>query len=175
MFSEPDSRIHRRHTNMVDIADNFVSSNISDIFRSMFGTDLTPTDDVLERLKIPEGQRQNRLSFISEAFYKYLCWQVGSKKRFNVRRLLFNKRIHEFRKFTDGRCIAQIGSKSEGFFMRGSDQDVLVSVAEAQEKKNVTTNITFEYVYNSSVNPGYVMIEKFQHGTPIGIFQVTKQ
>lgn len=51
--------------------------------------------------------------------------------------------------------------------MRGSDQDVLVSVAEAQEKKNVTTNITFEYVYNSSVNPGYVMIE---HGTPIGIF-----
>ncbi|VDI09974.1 Hypothetical predicted protein [Mytilus galloprovincialis] len=139
-----------------------VTSTIgSNGFLSTDYSDMTPTDELLEKLQIPPGERQNRLEVLkrqSEMFFRYLCVQIGTSTIVKIRRFIYNKLMYKH--FSHSQVI---GSKSEGLDMSGSDTDLLLNFDSiAYEKNDKHSFSTGDLEYDSqmdNVPPGYVLLK----------------
>ncbi|CAG2234619.1 unnamed protein product [Mytilus edulis] len=130
-------------------------------FISTAYSDMTPTDELLDKLQIPPGERQNRLEVLkrqSEMFFRYLCVQIGTSTIVKIRRFIYNKLMYKH--FSQSQVI---GSKSEGLDMSGSDTDLLLNFDSiAYEKNDKHSFSTGDLEYDSqmdNVPPGYVLLK----------------
>ncbi|XP_071142823.1 uncharacterized protein [Mytilus edulis] len=145
---------------------NQVTSSIDgNCFRAIDTSDMTPTNELLDKLLIPPGERQKRLDNLerqSELFFRYLCLQIGTSAMVKSRRCIYNHFV--FQPLPEMNVFYQlIGSKAEGLDMSGSDTDVLVTINYNAFEKNDSHSLKMgDLEYDSlmdNVPPGYVLLE----------------
>ncbi|CAC5384995.1 unnamed protein product [Mytilus coruscus] len=135
--------------------------------KKMYNKPWTPeeylTDEYLDRLRIPSGDKGKRLSVFymySRTMFIYLSYIIGTEKTVRIRRKLINEKFPYDVRILGGYMFAS-GSRAEGLDMKGSDTDIMVIDGLAYEN-NIPTGSLITYRYDSMLNgsqPGYVLVQ----------------
>ncbi|CAC5388110.1 SERINC1_3 [Mytilus coruscus] len=136
--------------------------------KKMYDKPWTPeeylTDEYLDRLRIPPGDKGKRLSVFymySRTMFIYLSYVIGTEETVKIRRKIINEKFPHDVRILGGYLFAS-GSRAEGLDMKGSDTDIMAIDGLAYESNVPTTGSYVTYRYDSMLKgtqPGYVLVQ----------------